>query len=222
MITNIQLVIFDMDGLMFDTEKVSFLSFKKAIALYGFALDTVTFNKTIGINIKKVKEVYLEKFGKDLPFDEMLEHKFTFAAEYIHRNGVPIKQGLYELVNFLTSKRIKTAVATSSNRIVAMDLLNMAGLSKKFDYILCGDEIKHSKPNPEIFLKTANMLNCDPHKCLVLEDSEKGIAAASRAEMIAIMIPDLIAPNEVVIQKAFKIMSSLSDVKQYLENDLYV
>ncbi len=218
MITNIQLVIFDMDGLMFDTEKVSFLSFKQAVALYGFTLDTDTFNKTIGINIKKVKEVYLKKYGKDFPFDDMLEHKFAFAFEYIHKNGVPIKQGLYELVNFLTSRKIKTAVATSSNRTVAMDLLSMAGLSKKFDYILCGDEIEHSKPNPEIFLKTANILKCDPHKCLVLEDSEKGIAAASRAEMIAIMIPDLIKPSETAIQNAFKIMSSLSEVKQYWEN----
>lgn len=216
---DLELVIFDMDGLMFDTERVSFISFTKAIKEYGHDLDEATFRKTIASNIKKVREIYLEKYGDSFPFDAMLERKFACAAEYIQENGVPVKPGLYNLLDFLCQYKIKKAVATSSNRSVAMNLLTKAKVADKFEYILCGDEIERSKPNPDIFLRIADKLQCHPDKCLVLEDAKMGVWAAHRAGMRAIMIPDLVAPDEETLKIVSYVMASLNDVKDFLETE---
>lgn len=212
-----ELVIFDMDGLMFDTETVSFLSFTKAVKSYGHELDEATFRKTIAANIKKVREIYLERFGNGFPFDDMLERKFAYAAEYIQQNGVPVKPGLYELLDFLCLRKIKKAVATSSNRAVAMNLLTMAKVAEQFDYILCGDEIEKSKPDPDIFLRAADKLQRRTDQCLVLEDAAMGVLAAHRAGMKTVMIPDLVAPDEETLKIADYVMDSLYDVKAFLE-----
>lgn len=216
-INDFELVIFDMDGLMFDTEKVSFLSFTKAVKSYGHDLDEATFRKTIASNIRKVKEIYLKRFGDSFPFDEMLERKFACAAEHIQHNGVPIKPGLYELLDFLCAHKVKKAVATSSNRAVAINLLTMAKVLDKFDYILCGDEIERSKPYPDIFLRVADKMKCHTDKCLVLEDAAMGVLAAHRAGMKAIMVPDLVAPDEETKTIASYIADSLHEVKALLE-----
>lgn len=218
-IDHLKLVIFDMDGLMFDTETVSFLSFTKAIKSYGFDLDEATFRKTIAANIKRVEQIYVEKFGNAFPFEEMLQKKFTYAADHIQENGVPIKAGLYELLDFLHAHGVKKAVATSSNRTVALNLLAMAKISDKFEYVLCGDEIERSKPHPDIFLRVAEKLCCHPDQCLVLEDAAMGVLAAHRAGMKAIMVPDLVTPDEDTLNIVFKVMDSLHDVKHFLETN---
>jgi HAD superfamily hydrolase (TIGR01509 family) len=217
-VKELELVIFDMDGLMFDTEKVSYLSFIEAIKLNGYELDEVTFRKTLGANLQEVKKIYQERFGEDFPFEAVIQKKFTYASDYIEENGVPIKEGLYELLDFLCKYEIKKAVATSSNREVAFKLLEMTGIDHKFEYVLCGDEIEKSKPDPGIFLRVAEKLNCHVERCIVLEDSEMGVLAAHRAGMRAIMIPDMVKSNEKIKKILFKEMKSLLDVKQYLAN----
>lgn len=215
-LNKIDLVIFDMDGLIFDTERVSQISFTKAVKECGYELDEVTFKKTIAANIQKVRQIYLERFGEGFPFEEVLERKFAYADEYIQQNGVPIKPGLYELLDFLCARKVKKAVATSSNRAVAMNLLRMANIADRFDAILCGDEIKHSKPHPDIFLRVADKLQCQPDRCLVLEDAAMGILAAHRAGMKSIMIPDLVSPDAKTLKITCKVLPSLEDVKKYV------
>ena len=101
-----------------------------------------------------------------------------------------------------------------------MNLLKLAGIESRFDYVLCGDEIEKSKPDPEIFLKVSEKLGCSPNQCLVLEDSEVGIEAAYKAGMFSIMIPDMKEPNILTQKLIFKKMSSLLEVKNYLEEFL--
>ena len=212
------LVIFDMDGLMFDTEKVSFQSFMKSCEFYGYALDEVTFRRTIGVNLIRVKEIYQQRFGKAFPFDMVLAKKLEFAAQYIEENGVPIKEGLYELLDFLTKHKIKKAVATSSNRKTALHLLEMANVFKSFDDALYGDEIKKSKPEPDIFLTVAKKMNCQPENCIVLEDSPLGVLAGYRAGMKVIMIPDLLQPDKDTKKLLFKEMKTLLEVEKYFSD----
>jgi HAD superfamily hydrolase (TIGR01509 family) len=217
----LELVIFDMDGLMFDTEKVSCRSFTEAMKFHGYDLDEATFRKTLGCNLQKAKKIYQERFGEDLPFEAVIQKKFAYSDHYIQEKGVPIKEGLYELLDFLCEHKIKKAVATSSNREVALNLLKMAGIDHKFEYVLCGDEIEHSKPDPGIFLRVAEKLNCHADRCIVLEDSEMGILAAHRAGMRAIMIPDMVKANKETKKLLFKEMKSLLEVKQYLTEQQY-
>jgi HAD superfamily hydrolase (TIGR01509 family) len=211
----LELVIFDMDGLMFDTEKVSYLSFTEATKCYGYDLDEATFQKTLGVNLQKVKMIYQERFGNDFPFEAVIQKKFACAADYIQGKGVPIKEGLYELLDYLCEHKIKKAVATSSNRKVTLNLLKMAGIDHKFEYVLCGDEVEKSKPDPGIFLRVAEKLHCHAEGCLVLEDSQMGILAAYRAGMRAIMIPDMVNASEETKKILFKECKSLLEVKQY-------
>lgn len=213
---DIELIIFDMDGLMFDTEKISYEAWKEAAALFGYNIDSDIFEKTIGTNLTKTKEVYLEHFGDDFPFDLIRDNRVKISDKRIKSNGVPIKKGLHELLNYLHISNVKMAVATSTSRKRALNLLKLVQIDNFFDYILCGDEIVNSKPDPEIFLKVANELKCSPTKCLVLEDSEMGIIAAYIAGMIPIMIPDLKEPSEEIQKFIFCRMNNLLEVKSFL------
>jgi HAD superfamily hydrolase (TIGR01509 family) len=118
----------------------------------------------------------------------------------------------------LKDLKIKKAVATSTNRKITVNLLALAAIDSNFDYVLCGDEIVNSKPDPEIFLKVAGKLHCRPEHCIVLEDSEAGIRAAYRAGMLPILIPDLKVPDRAVRELAFRQVSDLLEVKKLLED----
>lgn len=212
-----ELIIFDMDGLMFDTEKISFISWRDAAARYGYQIDDEMFRKTIGANLISTKDIYFKHFGSSFPIEEIISERVRISDEIIRLNGVPIKKGLYELLDYFSQSNIKKAVATSTSRKRAMNLLKLAGIDGRFDYVLCGDEIEKSKPDPEIFLKVSDKLGCSPKKCLVLEDSEVGIEAAYKAGMFPIMIPDMKEPNELTKTLIFKKLDNLLDVKYFLE-----
>lgn len=214
---DIELIIFDMDGLMFDTEKISYEAWQRAASLYQFDISRELFEKTIGTNHARTKEIYVGFYGEKFPFELIRDERVKISSEFIQINGVPIKNGLNELLQFLRKNGFRMAVATSTSKKRASNLLKLAQVDSYFDYILCGDEIKNSKPDPEIFLKVAERLNCTPKKCLVLEDSEMGILAASQAGMMPIMIPDIIEPSEEIERLVFRKMNSLSDVKQLIE-----
>ncbi|MFL0269297.1 HAD family hydrolase [Candidatus Clostridium radicumherbarum] len=213
----VELIIFDMDGLMFDTEKISYIGWKEAAIKYNYEIDEGLFQKTLGANLIRTKEIYLNFFGEKFPFEEIKNERVKIAEDIIKTKGIPIKRGLYELLNYLSQSNIKMAVATSTSRKRATDLLKLAKVDYIFDYILCGDEIINSKPNPEIFLKVANKFQCPPKKCLVLEDSEVGIIAASKAGMLPIMIPDMKKPIDDIQKLIFRKMDCLMDVKLFLE-----
>lgn len=213
----IELIIFDMDGLMFDTEKISYDSWSSAANLYNYEIEKDLFEKTIGTNLNKTKEIYMDHFGEAFPFDSIKEERVKLSDEMIQTNGVPIKKGLNELIQYLSQQKVTMAVATSTSRTRALKLLKLAGLESCFDYILCGDEVKNSKPHPEIFLNVAEQLKCSPSKCLVLEDSELGIKAAYEAGMIPVMIPDLKEPSQDIQGLMYKRMNHLLEVKCFLE-----
>lgn len=212
-----ELIIFDMDGLMFDTEKISFISWRDAAARYGYQIDDNIFRKTIGANLISTKDIYIKHFGISFPIEEIISERVRISEALIKLKGLPIKKGLYELLDYLSQSNIKKAVATSTSRNRALNLLKLAGIDNNFDYVLCGDEIEKSKPDPEIFLKVSDKLGCSPNKCLVLEDSEIGIEAAHKAGMFPIMIPDIKEPNELTKTLIFKKMDNLLDVKCFLE-----
>lgn len=213
----IELIIFDMDGLMFDTEKISFETWREAASLYNYQISKEIFEKTIGTNINKAKEIFIEQFGERFPFDLVRNERTKLTEEIVKTKGVPIKKGLLELIDYLNLKNVKMAVATSTSKSRALNLLSSVQIDNFFDCILCGDEIENSKPNPEIFLKVAERLNCVPSKCLVLEDSELGVVAANKAGMIPIMIPDFKEPSDEIQRLIFRRLNNLLETKVFLE-----
>jgi len=215
----IKLIIFDMDGLMFDTERLAFIHWKEAGEKFNYKINDKVFKQTIGLKLKETEEVYKEYYGAGFPFKKIKNEKIKLAENYILSEGVPLKEGLYELLEYIKGKKLKMALATSAKKSRMEMLLNLSDTRKYFDVVTYGDEIVNGKPDPEIFLKTSQKVNCPPKNCMVLEDSENGIIAAYKAEMLPVMIPDIIEPGEEIEAMLFKKFCSLKEVKDYFEDN---
>lgn len=211
-------VIFDMDGLLFDTERISFECYKKVLRRYGYDMNKDEFTLLLlGRTRKNASNMFINKYGQDLPIAKVYVEKDAEMLKFINENGPFVKPGVYELLDFLVEKEYKIALATSTLREKAVDLLERAGIRYKFNVIVCGDDVINSKPDPEIFLKAAEKLEVNPKRCIVLEDSPVGIEAAHNGGMMGINVPDLKEPDEKVIKLAYRICSNLIQVRDYLK-----
>lgn len=214
---NIKAVIFDMDGILIDTERISFNAFKEVLSGYNYKMDEQFYLTMIGRNTKSIKELMLKEYGSDFPFEEVYDKKVKIAVDTIDRDGVIVKPGVHELIDYLNEKDYKIAVATSTRRERAHYLLEQIKIKDKVDYIICGDQVQNSKPDPEIFLKAAKGLNMSPEECIVIEDSDAGILAASRAGMKGINVPDMKKPDENMKKNAYKIFNNLIEVRDFFD-----
>ena len=212
----VKLVIFDMDGLIFDSEKVSYDSWIEAAKVFNINFDMKLFYRLLGTNHESVRNTLINEFGDKINVDDYIEERRKINFSKIS-NGVEKKEGLDELLEYLTEKNIRKAVATSSNRELALNLLSKANILHYFDYVLCGDEVKKSKPDPEVFLNVAKKLEVNPENCMVLEDSEAGTIAGSRGRMRVIIIPDLKEPDEDIVRLAYKRLNNLKEVINEIE-----
>ncbi|WP_213974372.1 HAD family hydrolase [Tepidanaerobacter acetatoxydans] len=216
----LSLIIFDMDGLMFDTERISALAWQKTGEELGFKLDPDIIAGATGLNANDALPYFKKYLGERFSYSEIQKVKLAYFNKYIKENGLPVKEGLYELIDFLEDVSIPKAVATSTHRKKAEECLSFANVKDRFDLIVCGDEVLRGKPEPDIFLKAAEELNCLPNECIVLEDSENGLKAALRAKMYPICVPDLRRPSKEVRKLIFKEFSSLIEVKDFLEKEI--
>jgi HAD superfamily hydrolase (TIGR01509 family) len=215
---NLKLVIFDMDGLIFDTERLSYESWKEAAKEFNIDFDLNLLYKLLGTNHESVRNTLHNEFENKINVDNYIMERNNIYLSKIMNGEVEKKKGIEELLRYLTDKNIKKAVATSSNREIAYKLLKDAGIYDYYDYILCGDEVKKSKPNPEVFLRVAEKLDIPANQCMVLEDSEAGTIAASRAKMTPVIIPDLKNPSEDIEKLAFKKLNNLEEVINLIED----
>ena len=215
----IDAVIFDMDGVLIDSERISFKCFQEVFKEYNYEIDEPFYLKVIGRNFEGIKALMVEEYGDDFPFDIIYRKKADLAHEITNKNGVIVKPGVHELLDYLNQKKYKIAVASSTRKERVLELLEEAKIKDKVDYIIGGDQVENSKPNPEIFLKAAKGLDIKPENCMVIEDSDAGITAAHAAKMIGIHVPDMKFLEDENKQLAFKICRSLSEVKEYLEEN---
>lgn len=216
-INRISLVIFDMDGLMFDTESLAVQTWIKAGNTYGIDISESIVIESVGRDIFGAEKVFKKHLGYDFPYYEIRSLRLKYAHDHIDENGIPVKKGLYELLEFLEDKPVLKAVATSTERERTEHLLLSASVKDKFDVIVCGDDVSNGKPEPDIFLAAARKLKCKREECVVLEDSANGIIAASRANMIPLLIFDLKKPENEIEKLAIKTFNSLLEVKEFFE-----
>lgn len=212
-------VIFDMDGLMFDTERVfieawDYAGEKMGIGRVGYHMVI----KTLGMNSILTKKVWKKEMGGQ--YNEAALHKYTkeFLANYYKENKVPVKKGLYSLLDYLKEKNYKLAVASSSPKWKVDRHLKDADVFDDFQAVICGDMIKKSKPEPEIYLKACELLEEQPKNCYALEDSKNGLLSAYRAGCRPIMVPDLWQPDEEVKKVIVGQFEDLEKVKEYFKN----
>lgn len=216
-VNRISLVIFDMDGLMFDTERLVIYTWIKAGKSYGIHISDSLVVKSIGLDIQGAEKVFKKHLGENFPYHEIRSLRLKYAHDYVNENGIPVKKGLYELIEFLEQKTVLKAVATSTERQRTEHLLRSAGLIDKFDLVICGDEVSNGKPEPDIFLAVVRKLNCKSNESVVLEDSANGIIAASRAYMVPFLVFDIKKPDKNIEKLAQKTFNSLLEVRDYFQ-----
>lgn len=210
-------VIFDMDGLMIDSERVTYNEYVKKLAQLGHHDFTEElYRNCLGKNKQGICQVFIDHYGQDFPMTEVWDDVHVWIDESL-RQYVPKKKGLVELLEYLKVNNYKTIVATSSGRARVDEILKNGNLTEYFDDSICGDEVTHGKPHPEIFLTACQKLDVKPEEALVLEDSEAGILAAYDGHIDVICVPDMKYPEPQFVEKVTKIVDSLDEVIDYLK-----
>ena len=214
---NIKSIIFDMDGVIFDTEKVYLRIWSEVFSDYGYKLEREDYLSVMGKGRKGVVEKFLERYGEDLPITEMYKEKDAKLAKVIDNNEVPLKKGALDLLNYLKENNYKVALATSAKRERVDKQLKGANIIDKFDAIVTRDDIVNTKPNPDIFLKACELLGSSNEECLVIEDSSAGIRAAFNAKIKSFHVEDLKVADEEIKELSTKQFKSLVDIYNYIK-----
>jgi len=197
---------------MIDTERMAQRAWQRAGAEFGFTLPDALYLQAVGRTAKSTETLFRAGLGADFPFEAVYARKQHYLYTAIEQDGIPTKPGLLALLDLVDRQKIAKAVATSTARVLAIKKLTAANLLHHFDTMVCGDEVAHGKPAPDIFLAAAAKLNVAPGHCLVLEDSSAGIQAAYAAGMRAIWVPDLIAPSPEITPLADCVLQDLHQV----------
>lgn len=210
-------VIFDMDGILIDSEQLVLKCWQEIGEKNGLeGIEQVAY-ECIGTNQTKSEEIFKKHYGEEFPFQTYRKEVSENYMKHINEDGVPIKPGVYGLLEYLKMSCIKIGLASSTRKARVEEQLKMAGIIEYFDVIVCGDMVSKSKPEPDIFLECCRQLGVDASETYVIEDSYNGIIAGSRAGMKPIMVPDLLEPTEEMIRLSKEILHDLNEVKLYFE-----
>ena len=208
-------VLFDMDGVIFDTEHLAVRVWKKAAEELGIPDVEQVFYSCIGTTLVRTREILRAHYGEDFPQEQFDRCVRKHYFEHYDRFGLPVKTGAEETLAFLKGKNVPLAIASSTRSEMVRRELQDAGLLTYFDAVVGGDLVTHSKPHPEIFLRAAETLNAKPAEAFVIEDSYNGIRAAAAAGMHPLMVPDMLPPTEEIRSLAERIFPSLHEVRAF-------
>ena len=209
-------VLFDMDGLMLDTEPLAARAWGEAAAMLGVDFDMTLAQRMIGRNFADCSAMIRARYAAPYPVDALLGRWHAAYDAIVEREGLALKPGVFELLDWLEGRAIARAVATSTRRDRARSKLAQAALLPRFQEIVGGDEVAFGKPAPDIYIEAARRLGASPDACVVLEDSEPGVRSALAAGMLPIMVPDLIPPSAELVALDLIVLPSLHDVLAHL------
>ncbi len=214
---SIKAILFDMDGLIFDTESVADKAARKACLDMGTVLTDDILQHLYGANYKRGEIMMKKKYGEDFDYAKYKRIMRKYMEEALaQEDGLRFLPGAKELIAWLKQTDYKKAIASSSTMETINRFLDRMGLVDSFDFIIGGDMVVDSKPAPDIFKKAAESLGVPVENCLVLEDSYNGIRSGSSAGCIVGMVPNMVKPNEEIEKLCFAIFSSLNDVPGFI------
>lgn len=214
----VKAVIFDMDGLLLDTEIIAYKIFNEILNQYGHKIDLDTYSNFVGLTKSNFVAAIQIQFSNLQNPQKIVDSLYLKMKEELSTSIPDIKQGALQSLKNLKEREIPLAVATSTYREQADQLLKKTGLWDFFDVVVTGDMVENSKPSPDIFLETMNRLSVNNTETLILEDSANGIRAVHAAGAQPILVPDMKMPSKQVQDMAIKIYSSLLDFSRDLEN----
>ncbi len=212
--------IFDMDGVIFDSERLYIECSLEASAELGLPQEGVIelCHRCIGVTPERTRQIMMETYHDPAVVDAFRGRTVSLFLEKYNAGQMDVKPGAEELLKFLKQQGYPLAIASSTPTEIVRQELSAAGLLDYFDRIVGGDQVSRSKPNPDIFLRAAELLRTEPSRCIVIEDSFNGIRAAKAAGMTAVMVPDQLQPDEEIKALADRIELSLLHVLQGLRS----
>lgn len=214
----IESVVFDMDGILFDTERVGSEVWNRVGREMGLEDIGYAVTACVGLNSRDTKDFFLNRYGLEFPYEEFRKRSSLMFHSIIESEGLPIKPGVFELLNYLQDNNYRIALATSTGRDNVLKYLENAEITHYFQAIVTGDMVTHGKPDPEIYLTACKELDSCPESCIAVEDSPNGLKSAYQAGMKPVMVPDLIQPDEALKKLLYGKFDSLIEVKKYLQS----
>lgn len=215
----IEALVFDMDGLLFDSERVVQRAWNYAGGLLGYGQVGGHIYHTLGFNVVRREAYFKSVFGQDFPMEEFSRLTRARFYEIVEAEGLPVKEGVRELLSYASGRGLRIALATSSRREYSEKILADAGILRFFDGRVFGDMVTHAKPDPEIYRKACESIRKAPGVCMALEDAPAGIRSSAAAGMIPVMVPDLVEPDEEIRRLCYRQVDSLLEVITLLEKE---
>lgn len=213
-------IIFDMDGVLFDTEELCLSSWQKIADKYNLGDVTPACIASIGVSREKSKEIFKTMISENFPFEEMRNEVSSLCHAVISKHGLPEKEGIRDILSFCKKSGLKIGLATSTRRQTVISHLERAKIIEFFDEITCGDEIRDSKPSPEIYITACKKLGISPENALSVEDSYNGVRSSNAAGVRCIMVPDKLPATEEMFKLSDKVLDNLLAVIDYLKEML--
>ena len=209
-------VVFDMDGVIFDSERGVMLCWGELAEKYGIKDIEKNVLACTGTTMARTREIMLEAYGENFTYDEYAKEASRMFHERYDGGRLPMKPGVVELLEYLKKQGKKIALASSTRRQTVVNELSDAHIIDYFDAIICGDMVERSKPAPDIFLKACEELGVEPESAYAIEDSYNGIRAAYNGGLMPIMVPDLLPANDEMYEKAVCVKENLIEVIDYM------
>ena len=213
----IEAIVFDMDGLLFDSERIVQRSWEEAGNQLGLEHMGETIYHTLGMNLAGRNHYFRNTIAKDFPCEEFAKQARIWFYKIVNEEGLPMKNGARKLLEYGKANGYRMAIATSTRREYALKNLKAAKIYDFFDAGVFGDMVQHAKPDPEIYLKACDSIGAAHANCIALEDAPAGIRAAYAAGMKPIMIPDLVAPTPEIEALLYETCDTLLGVIGILE-----
>lgn len=213
----IKALVFDMDGLLLDSERIVKRSWNDAGDEVGVPNVGEQIYHTLGMNRRARNEYFKKVFGEDFPLEEFNERTSICFYRIVEKEGLPVKTGAKELLKYAKEHGYKIAVATSSSRQYARKVLTDAGIYSYFEGGVFGDMVEHAKPDPEIYQKACESIHVRPEDAIALEDAPAGVRSAYAAGLKVIVIPDLVQPSKEILELTYQKFDTLNDVISLLE-----
>lgn len=214
----IKAVVFDMDGTLFDTENIAKASWNEGAKQFGFKIDEDFHDQLIGLPKGAYCQVIEDTLPKDLDQEAFDSFRIEYFKNYLSTYGMPIKEGMWELLDFLKDQRISIALATSTWRERVEEYFTYVPIKDYFSVIVCGDEVKQGKPHPLIYQEACRQLQVSTAQALAVEDSCNGVLSATQAGIDTIVVPDCVEPAYEILQRCLTRANSLLEVKTIIEH----